>query len=63
MMTGGLVACDWLRPVMRGAWRVAPLISVVEHADVRLHWLDTRYKAALSVGGGCLLLDQLSFCS
>ena len=34
MMAGGLVACDWLRPVTRGAWCVAPPISVVEHADV-----------------------------
>ena len=34
MMTGGLVACDWLRPVTQGAWRVAPPISVVAHADV-----------------------------
>ena len=31
MMTGGLVACDWLRPVTQGAWRVAPPISVVTH--------------------------------
>ena len=34
MMTGGLAACDWLAPVTRGAWRVAPPISVVEQADV-----------------------------
>ena len=31
MMTGGLVACDWLRPVTWRAWRVAPPISVVTH--------------------------------
>ena len=34
MMTGSLVACDWLIPVMRGAWRVAPPFSIVEYADV-----------------------------
>ena len=41
MMTGDLVACDWLRPVTRGGggggvWRVAPPISVVAHTDVSL---------------------------
>ena len=34
MMTGGLVACDWLRPVTRGAWCVSPPISVVPHTAV-----------------------------
>ena len=34
IITGGLTACDWFTPVTRGAWRVAPPISVVEQADV-----------------------------
>ena len=34
MMTGGLSACDWLTPVMRGAWRVAPPVSATVNADV-----------------------------
>ena len=34
MMTGGLSACDWLTSVTRVAWRVAPPIGVVEHADI-----------------------------
>ena len=34
MLTGGLVTCDWLRPVTRGVWRVAPPISVAMHTAV-----------------------------
>ena len=34
MMTGGLSACDWLAPLTRGAWRVAPPISEGENTDV-----------------------------
>ena len=28
MMAGSLSACDWLTPVTRGVWRVAPPIDV-----------------------------------
>ena len=27
MLTGTLSACDWLMPVTRGAWRVAPPVD------------------------------------
>ena len=34
MMMGGLSACDWLTPVMRGGWRLVPQINAREIADV-----------------------------
>ena len=34
MLTGGLVTRDWLRPVTRDAWLVAPPISMEVHTAV-----------------------------
>ena len=33
-LTGGLVTCDWLRPVTQGVWRVAPQIGIAAHTAV-----------------------------